>query len=272
MKDLLLAIKRTPDGLVVVLSRRRNNFHEAFYADDLVQLVEMYEVVEEPLGIIQKKWPKLHKVFIRSWDKVSRARTWDSDLLFHVLTLLANTVPVFPESNLRLPTLELESDTPAPKKTAANPRGLRTTKGKKLKPKSLPEIDLRPYLCDPKNVSVILNKLKPYWKETIPRLHKEVSEFFPKETVPAFTLEPFLAFRYRGSGNVKRTELPLPFLNYLMFKLWDVPWKTVKSFLSLYHELGLGRDEPLLGAAARLVVLVKPDQALRWLQQQAHCP
>lgn len=266
MDDLFLSVKRTPGGLVAVLSRRQNDYWNALYSDNLVELLEMYTFAEEPHEYIKKIWPDYNEKYSASWEALSTVRTWNADLLYHVLKVLINTAPVFPESNLRLPVLDLETPQPLPKKTAANPRGVLARKGKKQKPKSIPEIDLRPYLCDPKNVSAILFKLKPFWKEVMKRFQKNNPTIFFSAKPPAFTVEPYLAFRHPGSGNVKRTELPPKFAQYFLIWLTDLPWKKVKAFLSIYHELKLEHDETLLGAAVRLLASSELEQALAWLR------
>ena len=131
-------------------------------------------------------------------------------------------------------------------------------KGKKQKPKALPEIDLRPYLCDPKNVSAILYKLKSHWPNAVERLRRSKFDVRTLGPTPRFTVEPYLAFHHSGIGNVKRTELPRNFIQYMMFWLSNLPWKKAKKFLSLYYELGLERDETLLGAVARLLGYCEP--------------
>ena len=266
MKDCIIAVKRTPDGLVAVVSRRHHDFWKALYSDNLIELVEMYSFVEEPQDYLKKTWPKYFEKYSSSWKAVSKVRTWNADLLYHVLRVLLTTVPVFPRKNLRLPLLDLETEQATPKKTAANPRGLRAKKGKEQKSKSLPEIDLRPYLCDPKSVSTILYKLKPYWQDAIDRLRKSKFDVSTLAQTPKFTVEPYLRFHHSGSSNVKRTKLPRNFIQFLLFWLSNLPWRKLKKFLSLYYKLRLERDETLLGAVSRLLAHCEPEQALVWLQ------
>ena len=123
MKDCVLAVKRTPEGLVAVVSRRQHDFWKSLNDDNLVELAEMYKFVEEPQERLKKIWPKYFEKYSDSWQAVSKARVWDAELLYHILRVLLTTVPVFPEKSPRLPILDLEVDSPAPKKTAANPRG-----------------------------------------------------------------------------------------------------------------------------------------------------
>ncbi|MDH5749411.1 MAG: hypothetical protein OEY85_08870 [Rhodospirillales bacterium] len=267
MDDRIIAVKRTPEGLVAVLSRRQHDFWKALDDDNLVDLVEMYDFIEEPLDNIHKSFPHLAgERWLDSWRAVAQAHCWDENLLHHVLKVLINTVPVYPKNNLRLPVLNLETEEPAPKKTAANPRGLRTAKGKKQKPKARPEIDLQPYLCDPKNVSTILNKLKPFWTKAVARIQKANPTIFFARQAPTFSVEPYFGFRHPASGNAKRTQLPRFFLEYFIYGLSDLPWRKVKCFLALYHELGLERDSTLLSATARLLSEHPPEQALTWLK------
>ena len=270
--DRLLAIQRTPEGLVTVLSRQRNDFWQALYNDNLVDLLEMYEIVEEPLELFKKACPGIGQKWFASWKFLVKVRKWDGKLLTHVLSTLINTSPVYPEKNLHLPVLDLDTEQPAPRKTAANPRGLHKTKGKKQKPKSPPEMDLRPYLCDPKNVSVILNKLKPFWTEAVQNLCKENPTRFYASRPPAFSLNPYMIFRHPGSGNIKHTGLPRNFAQYFLFWLTDLPWKRVRKFLALYHELQLEQDPSLMAAAARLMASCDPSQSLTWLQMARDLP
>lgn len=266
MDESILAVKRTPEGLVAVVSRRQNDFWKSMDNDNLVELVEMYAFVEESQARLKKLWPAYFKDNAPSWQAISQVRAWDADLTYHVLRVLLATVPVFPENNPHLPPLDFEAEPSVIKKTAANPRGVLAKKGKKQKPKSMPKIDLRPYLCDPKHVSALLCKLKPFWPEAVARLRKSKFNVSTLAQTPRFTTEPYLTFHHSGSGNVKRIDLPRNFIQYLMFWLSNLPWKKVKIFLSLYYELGLERDEILLGAVARLLAYSEPEQALTWLE------
>jgi hypothetical protein len=274
MSECFITLKRTPEDLVVILSRTCYDFWKALHNDNLVELAELYSFVETPLSSVKWLPPKYKDPICQSWQALSKTHSWDADLLYHVLMILYSTAPVFPKENLRLPVLNLDTEPPLLKKTAANPRGLRAKKGRKQKPKSLPEIDLRPYLCDPKNVSTILNKLKPFWNEAVTRLRSKIilRAIADKKNIPPFTVEPHLALRHPESGKAKYTELPRKFSQHMLFWLVGQPWKKVKEFLSLYHKLGLERDETLLGAVARLLSYSKPEPTFTWLKIVSDLP
>ncbi len=266
MTDHLISLKRTPDAIVAIVSHCVHDYWEVLYEDNLVNFLELYEFREQALKELSPSLYKKKKRLLVSWKYLSSVEKWDAELLFHVLVVILETIPVLKSKNRPLPILEIETQVSVPQKTAAHPRGFLGKKGKTQKPSRPSRINLQPYLNDPKNIPVVLNKLKIFRKQTIKKLkvkgYEIPSSLF--DMIFETPYGPYFLFHYSEAPKKINTQIPNLFNELVLPSLKTLSWKKIRKFLAIFYQLNLESDATLISAYGRFLKLCPQTTVLIW--------
>ena len=236
--DKLVTIIRKPSGLFALVSQAKYKFKITLQdskGNSLKELANYYECVELPLKLLDKKLFPTKDKLLNAWDYLSKVREFDEKTL-------ARTSLILQESQLDpfielfdLPVLNLEQSEKILKPSAAHPRAYQGTKYQPPKTKQFKEINLHPYLCDEKNVNIILKQFN-----------------LPSE---------------------KEIKFPKAFIKYLLPLLKAADKEKVFQFLEVFWTLRLDKKQNLLMHITRLLCLDKNlSNVFRWCQIVAKQP
>ena len=266
MTDHLISLKRTPDAIIAIISHCVHDYWKVLYEDDLVKFLELYEFHEQPLEELKTSLYKNKKQLMVSWKYISSVEKWNEQLLFHILVVILETIPVLKSINRSLPILELETQLPIPQKTAAHPRGFLGKKRKTQKPSRPQKVNLQPYLSDPKNIPVILKKLKKYWRQTLKQLRIKGYEFSPGfADIPTETpYGPYFLFHYPQAPKTINRQIPSLFNELVLPLLKNLSWKQIRKFLAFYYQLNLEIDHTFASVYCRFLKLCPKETVLIW--------
>lgn len=226
----LVTIIRKPTGLFGLICRAKYKFNITLQhskGNTLKELDSYYECLEIPLKSLDKKLCSKKDKILSAWNDLSKVEGFDQKTLEQVLFIIKESqLDPFTEL-INIPILVLEQPEKVIKPTAAHPRAYKGTKYQPPKLKQPKEINLQPYLCDEKNISIILEQFN-----VAPE--KEIR--FPK----AFT------------------KYLLPFLKQT---------NKILSFLEVFWNLRLDKKQNLLMHITRVLCLnPKLENVFKWCQ------
>lgn len=269
MADRLLATLRTPEGIKGLISQRPKKFIHAPGRKKSKYFRDFYEITEVPVDGSAFAVMGDTRRLMDSWERLSKVERWDGETLFHLLIVLIETDPVYPDSNIKLPPLDLEPEPARPRATAAHPRGARELRRKVAKTKKKPAFDLRPYLCARKHVSALLKQLRPFWPSEFRRLAAlgyEVDSLSRDPRKWSDSLDPYFVVHHGWTKGIKQLKLPAQFVRLILPSLKGLPWSQVNDYLAAYWDLALETNPPLLEAVSRLINLNVSGGSLKWLR------
>ncbi len=159
--DKLVTIIRKPSGLFALISQARYKFKITLQdskENSLKELANYYECLELPLKSLDKKLFPTKDKLLNTWEYLSKVDRFDEKTLAQTSLILQNT-QLDPFTELfDLPALNLELPEKVVKPSAAHPRAYQGTKYQPPKTKQFKEVNLHSYLCDEKNVNIILKQ------------------------------------------------------------------------------------------------------------------
>jgi hypothetical protein len=124
--DCLVSIIRKPHGLVALVSRVLRHLDPANDVPATLGIDSssgLYEIIESPLELLTSSLFPQKDALIASWNYLSCVDELNSEVFFHILVVVINTVWEPLESEFVLPNLPPENITKQViKPTAANPR------------------------------------------------------------------------------------------------------------------------------------------------------
>jgi hypothetical protein len=192
-----------------------------------------------------------------AWRNLSLVTAADSDTLYNIVLILLETVPTISRVAEPLPA-EWGAAPVAARATHANPRAFKGTKYQPPKTRRLPQIDVRPHLCDARALKALVSPLWKFWDEVVARLGKLG---YPDAVLAAIEDELRV-------GTPRKTPWSLP--EQFVHSLWPaVRYRDslVRSrFLTLFTKLDMGDNPRLLAAFARLIAVGGADLACEWGQ------
>ncbi|MGV7220981.1 MAG: hypothetical protein ACQ9MH_05635 [Nitrospinales bacterium] len=264
--EKLIALIRRPDGLKALVNTKKYDIGYWNLEDNKDKLNDFYETKEIPLESFKGDKCIDQKQLQKSWKYISKVNQWDEETLFHIFYLLVETDPAYDEVDEgHLPPLKFDPAPKPAKATAANPRGIRATKNKLVKTKKIQPINLQPYLCNRKNVKAITKKLLPYWPSGYARLAKagyDVTDLPSNIKQLEPHLDPYFVVHHQLTKDIRNYKLPPQFVKHILPSLKGLEWKKVTEVLSIYWELSLANNIPLLTCVSRLLSLNITDTSL----------
>src|ERR1051326_4281751 len=151
--DKIIAIVRTPDRLMALISRARYQFKLPLDEDggtNTAQLKSFYEIAQQPLTAVTAKLCPQKERLLAAWGYLGNVRAFDAEILYQILIVLIETQTDPDADFVKLPALTPDLIRPPHKPTRAYLRAHKSMRYQLAKPKQPAVIDLRPYLCDEK--------------------------------------------------------------------------------------------------------------------------
>lgn len=181
---------------------------------------------------------------VGAWERLGAVREPDAQVRSDVLTVLENTLVCPRERPRDLARFTRPAAPTPPRPTAAHPRAWKGTLSRPPKAAHPACGDLRPWLCDAKNIPAILEALGLDGGA-----------------------HPYLV-RHHGVPRVDEwNSLPDRFVEDLLPALRGVAWVEVRAVLGHFHSLALEHDEILRATVARVLLEADHGHASTWLER-----
>ncbi|MEW6734185.1 MAG: hypothetical protein AB1489_22860 [Acidobacteriota bacterium] len=269
--DKLVSIIRTPDQLMALISRPKYQFKlplDKSPGTGVARLKFFYETTLLPLATISNNLYTKKDRLITAWDYLRSVCTFNADTLYHILIVLIETQADNDPNLSTIPLLSPNLITPPKKPSKAY---LRIHKGLRYqlpKPKQAAPIDLRRYLCDEKNIHLLLSLLSRYWVEGLEKLVRAgytINSLAAWSEINFNSFDPYYAYHYSLINNVSKKRLPKTFIRYILPLLKGSHWSEVLDYLSIYWGLSLDKNPSLLMVITRLLSLSRNhENILSW--------
>lgn len=265
--DAVITILRTPHELRALINRSKYTFVNTSDGNTVEEFASWYTLLEAPLNTLGADINRRYKQLLESWNALGTIQAWDHDCLFHLLIVLLETAPLFlpPERHKKLPPLPFE---PPPRKaTAKHPRAYRGTTFQPPKTKSLSNLDLRPYVCEPNHLRAVLRKLRPYWDAALTQCARAGYNISGLTSLPLNKLEGielYYAAHHAIYEDIKPYKLPTEFVTTILPLLQGTAWREVLDTLSIYWGASVHHDPALLSALSKLLSLNHGKVTLEW--------
>lgn len=260
-------IIRTPEKLAARCSRARYRFVLNPFDRTQEQLDHFYHFVETPLDKLPSSSCTNRDHLIVAWNALSITKSLDVATLFHLLVVLIETVPANVVEHSPVPDWNLFVRTPSP--TASHPRAHKGTKHRLPKNRSMRTTDLRPFLCDRKNIHALLVRMREHWPAALRRLRDrgyEANALSLHAPAATSTCDPYLLVHHADFGNHDRFSMPLSFVQHLLPLIRGCPAGDVTRLLACHWKLSLARRPYLLAAIARWFAKIDLQTAIEWAE------
>lgn len=267
--EKLIGILRRPDGLYALILREESE--TKIRPEDLGERLDWeacrFHITEQPLESIRTVQSRHLQ---DAWKHLQCVVKPDTQTLAQVMRVLGETIaPDLPVAVL--PALEWEgtNHNASIHPTAAHTRAYRGTKYQPPKAKVPPAVDLRPYLCDRRGVSMLRHSLKRYRQEAIRLLEREGL------SLPVTWEEDcdlYAAIQHGATVPLTAGVFPSAFRGALLPTLAGRDWSVVTTCLSLFWKLDLAGDAALRQAVTCLLCLQPDDVGLRWCERMVALP
>jgi len=255
--EVLLAIVRSPAGLIGLVSRR--SAEATSRAGGAPSTPPGYEVVRTPVARLAPRHRAAPEL-TRAWDRLADAVPHGALVLADVLHVLVATVPSAVRAE-RAP-LRLADARPPRRATAAHPRAFKGTRHKPPKPAARARCDLRGDLCVEANTRRLLSAL---WPERGGAAHHLRGRGLDPAALrrllspSAAPLDPYLLFHHDSPS---RVPLPAVFVERVLPSLGGAPLSTLRRMAVLHDRLGM--DAELAALGARLLRAAGHERGLGW--------
>ena len=156
MHNQTIAILRRNDELVALVSIRKFQITAPRYGDSLT--VDPYEERIVPLDEVTDLNRDRLRELQKHWQALAQVTVLDKSVTESIREILGSTIPeeVEPTVDPWRPPAEPKR----PRATAAHPRAYRGTKAKPPSPSQTPVVDLRPHLCNLRDIRAILEYIQ----------------------------------------------------------------------------------------------------------------
>lgn len=248
---IVVSIVRSPADLLAMISQKRNDSE--------------FEVTSKPLSQIRRSIYPRKEPLEASWMYLSAVKSVDAETLFHVVVVLLDTVPDVSAVKSAAP-LPDEWDAPPVmlRSTEANPRAFKGTKYQPPKARRLPQIDVRPHLCDARALNALLSTLWKFWDAVRPRLARAAYSDAALNSVEE-------ELRPEDSRKVPWT-LPAKFVSHLWQIVRHQLARDRSRLLSLFAVLEMETDQRAFAALIRLAAIADVEAAYSWGRVSAVLP
>lgn len=245
----VLGFERGRDGLTALISRRRPG--SSLRPSDSRPLGELFELAALPLSALPPA--QQPRRLLEAWSRLNSVREMDAQVLSAVLVVLTETVPGEPGAARLADLSAWGTAPPRPVATAAHPRAFQGTKRRLPKAAASVQLDLRPYLGEPRTALALLRKAAPLWQESVALLPEDLRSLVPLQP-QSDGLSPLAGF----------ASLPILFRRWLLPSVRGLGWPEIERLKSAYHELELDRNPHLLAALARLAATCPRERLSDW--------
>jgi hypothetical protein len=239
----------------------------------LSELKCFYETVMLPLAnVTPSLCPNKDRLFA-AWDYLSNVRAFNADTLYHILIMLIETQADVGLDLSAVHALSPDLITPPKKPSTAYLRAHKGMKYKLPKPKQPAPVDLRAYLCDEKNLHLIMPLLGKYRMEALEKMDRTGYATHSLSAVCDANVDPYFAYHHSLTTGASKEKLPKNFIRYLLPLLKGANWPEVLNFLSIYWGLSLDKSPSLLTVITRMLSLSKNrGNILQWCKIIARQP
>lgn len=256
LENRLIAISRVPGGLSAIVSCVHEDKRGT---KDVCSLEETtltcYKASPSAHGLVRR----LQYIF----DNLGHVQLSDVDSMADVITLLKHTVPPAQDEALTLEPLT-PMEVAAPRPTAKHPRAFKGTKQKPKKAASEPYVDLQPYLSSERGIKLILSAVRPIWREIVSTLSGGTPGIIGDMRVPDSWLELHLRLSNYENSLEPSSQLPRPFIRYLLPSVVHLSTEEISKTLKLYYALRLSENTELLALVARILVENPSARGVAW--------
>ena len=242
MNALTVAILRVPSRLVALVSTCPTQIATPRYGDPL--LVDPYVELTLPLEDVADLNRDCLRELQLAWHRLSEVTVFDEAVAADIREVLAMTIPDDVHSSIepwRPPVLPK-----LPRATAAHPRAFRGTKTQPPSQQQPPAVDLRPHLCNLRDLRAILEYVRslPLYTSKSDQFAFDASSFQEMFAAP------------------KSLRICLWMIS-VGAKVSDFDWRNI---VGQYWSLRLDENEPLRRAVARVLRDPWSKERLSWLQ------
>ncbi len=269
--DKIVTIIRKANSLGVLVSRAKYSFVpnlENLTNETTYQLTNYYECIELPIESININLLPNKNNIIFAWNYLKNIKIISKETLKQILIILLETQIDPYQINNEIETLNWDFEEPIIKPTAAHPRAYKGTKYKPPKSKQMLDINLCPYLCDEKNIYLVLAKLEKFKTEVLEEL---IKIGYDREIL--LKVDKNIWFKL-DSNVITHPEIiennykfPPLFIKYILPLLKNANLKHIPKFLAIFWDLRLDKKNNLLMIIVRLLVLNQNfENVLEWCE------
>ncbi|MDX1927114.1 MAG: hypothetical protein SFV81_11380, partial [Pirellulaceae bacterium] len=246
MTNQTIAILRRPNELVAMVSVRKFQITAPRYGDALVvdpyeeRIVSLNEVTDLSLDRLRE--------LQKCWQRLASVNALDESVTADIKEILGSTVPdeIQPTVDPWRPRVEPKR----PRATAAHPRAYRGTKAQPPSQPQAPFVDLRPHLCNLRDLRAILEHVhdRGTYADDSATLKLNAERFEDLFTAP----RPIRLCQWLVAIDIKNAQANLA------------------DIIGHYWALDLNDNEPLCRAVARLLSEPWHKERLEWLHIIRH--
>lgn len=255
--DKIVTIIRKKNDLAVLVSRAKYSFVpnlENLGTEITYQLTNYYECVESPIESVNIKLLPNKSNIIVAWNYLKNVQIINKETLKQILIILLETQIDPCQINKELEILNWDFTESIIKPTASHPRAYKGTKYKPPKSKQLIKMNLCPYLCDEKNIYLILGKLEKLKTQALEEL---VKIGYDREQLIKINKKLWLNPNIITYPELIENSYKFPplFIKYFLPLLKNADLKQILKFLAIFWDLRLDKKNNLLVTIVRLLAL-----------------